>query len=317
MPIAAFGAIHLDTLARGSRQIARDTSTPARLSARPGGVAANVATAAARLGASATLVGRVGRDPEGDSLLARLAGAGVDTRAIGRSDQHPTGRYIALHDPDGTLAAAVVDSAITDALRPGDLDADAPSVADAGLWFLEANLPSPVLNELAARGGRRRRCLVADTVSRAKAPRLAALLPRLDLLLCNRGEAAALVAALRGEPGARRQADADLPPPAELAIALRAGGLAACVISDGAGPATLADATGIHTLATPSGPIVDVTGAGDALIAGTLVGLDRGWTLADAVRAGQAAGALALQAEGAAPPTLTWPAVETAMGRTA
>jgi len=317
MPIAAFGAIHLDTLARGSRPICRDTSTPARFSARPGGVAANVTTAAARLGARTALVGRVGRDPDGDSLLAHLAAAGVDTRAIGRSDRHPTGRYIALHDPDGALAAAVVDSAITDALRPGDLDADAPSVEDAGIWFLEANLPAPVLSDLAARGDLPHRRLVADTVSRAKAPRLAGLLPHLDLLLTNRGEAAALLAARRGDPAEPASHGPQTPSPADLAGALRAQGLAACVISDGAGPVTLADATGLCTLATPAGPIVDVTGAGDALIAGTLVGLDKGWPLADAVRAGQAAAALTLQAEGAAPPTLMWPAIAAAIGRTA
>jgi fructokinase len=50
--------------------------------ARPGGAPANVAVAAARLGADAGFVGRVGDDLFGDFILRALKAVGVDTAAI-------------------------------------------------------------------------------------------------------------------------------------------------------------------------------------------------------------------------------------------
>lgn len=49
-----------------------------------GGMAANAAAAAARLGAEARLVSRVGADPAGEAILAELDALGVDRRAVER-----------------------------------------------------------------------------------------------------------------------------------------------------------------------------------------------------------------------------------------
>lgn len=311
MPIAAFGAIHLDTIAHADRRILRETSTPASLAVRPGGVATNVARALARLGCRVSLAGRLGREAEADGLLAHLAGEGVDTGAIRRADL-PSGRYLALHDPDGTLAAAVVDARITETLEPGALLPPTKAQEVAGCWFLEANLPQPLLVELAeAAGGRR---LAADAVSRAKAARLAPLLPRLDLLFCNRAEAAALLGR-DGEHDEGQHEPGDSG--AEVATALVAAGAGAVVMTRGAAPVLLATRGGIDEIslttregaAAPAPRIVDVTGAGDALIAGTLAGLEHGLALADAVAAGMRAAALTLESPGAVAGTLDWPAI--------
>lgn len=316
MPIAAFGAIHLDTIAHADRRILRETSTPASLAIRPGGVATNVARALARLGCRVSLAGRLGREAEADGLLALLAAEGVDTGAIRRADL-PSGRYLALHDPDGTLAAAVVDARITETLEAGALLPLTKAQEAFACWFVEANLPQPLLVELAeAAGGRR---LAADAVSRAKAARLAPLLPRLDLLFCNRAEAAALL----GRDGEHdegqhepdgRGADGH---GAEAATALVTAGASAVVMTRGAAPVLLATRGGLEEIsltrcdgaAAPAPRIVDVTGAGDALIAGTLAGLEHGLALAQAVAAGMRAAALTLESPGAVADTLNWPAI--------
>lgn len=59
-------------------------------SVRPAGRAAGVATAAARDGARAQLVGKVGDDPAGDALLIDLAAAGVGHVALLRDPAHAT-----------------------------------------------------------------------------------------------------------------------------------------------------------------------------------------------------------------------------------
>ncbi|WP_067334841.1 PfkB family carbohydrate kinase [Stappia indica] len=308
MPIAAFGAIHLDTIAHADRRILRETSTPAALAVRPGGVATNVARALARLDCRIALAGRLGREAEADGLLAQLAAEGVETGAIRRGEL-PSGRYLALHDPDGALAAAVVDARITETLEPGALLPLTEAQEAAGCWFLDANLPKPLLVELAETAGER--MLAADAVSRAKAARLGPILPRLDLLFCNRAEAVALLG--RGEEdGEQLEEDS-----AEAASALVEAGVKAVVMTRGAAPVLLATGSGIDEIslttcdgaAAPPPRIVDVTGAGDALIAGTLAGLEHGLPLAQAVAAGMRAAALTLECAGAVADALDWPAI--------
>ena len=56
--------------------------------ARPGGAPANVAVAAARLGAEAGFIGRLGDDLFGDFILEALESVGVDTSAVLRQAAH-------------------------------------------------------------------------------------------------------------------------------------------------------------------------------------------------------------------------------------
>jgi pseudouridine kinase len=66
--------------------------------------------------------------------------------------------------------------------------------------------------------------------------------------------------------------------------------------------------TAHKTLATQ---IVDVTGAGDALTAGTIPGLCRGYHLNDAVPLGLRAAAITLKSTGALAEGLSWDALAT------
>jgi sugar/nucleoside kinase (ribokinase family) len=62
---------------------------------RAGGSAVNAALAARELGADTQVVGRIGRDPAGDMIVATLDERGVDSR-LARDDGLPTGTAIAL-----------------------------------------------------------------------------------------------------------------------------------------------------------------------------------------------------------------------------
>ena len=62
---------------------------------RAGGSAANAAVWAAALGASATVVGRVGADPAGDLVERALADRGIDVR-LARDPERTTGVAVAL-----------------------------------------------------------------------------------------------------------------------------------------------------------------------------------------------------------------------------
>src|SRR4051812_11163593 len=68
-----------------------ETVTGSDLVVSPGGKSSNQAVAAALLGAHVALLGRVGRDGNGDLLLERLETTGVDTRHVERLDEVATG----------------------------------------------------------------------------------------------------------------------------------------------------------------------------------------------------------------------------------
>ena len=290
-PIACFGAVHWDVIAHADRTIERDTSTPARLTQKPGGVATNVARALARLRVPTTLVGVTGDDPAGDAIAACLKQDGISAHLL-RTPNASTGQYLALHDPDGGLAAACIDDQVLGS-APASFFTEAPrSFEPDTRCFLDTNLPETVLKALV--GTSPDTAWYADGVSVAKAPRLSGILAALSIVFVNRAEAAAIAGC-----GVETS-------PAELSARLRDMGARAVVITDGASPLHLRHSGETLDLPAPHASIVDVTGAGDALIAGTLAGLARGCDLAASLLIGQQAARLTLESPGAVSDHLSW-----------
>lgn len=299
-PVVAIGAIHYDTIAHAHEPIRPETSTPARLSAKPGGVATNLARSLARLDVPVHLVGTLGDDSAAKMLTDQLSEDGIRLATVVRAG-FATGQYLALHDPSGALAAACVDDRVLseapDDLLDDIVDRLAAALPAETIWFVDANLREAMLVRLAGRLAGKR--LFANAVSDAKAPRLAPLLPALDGLMLNRGEAAALTGLSRDST------------PDALAAALSATGLRRFVLTCGAHDVLLREGETLHRFAPPPTRIVDVTGAGDALTAGTLAALARGRQLAEALPFGLAAAALTLASTGALADELSWDALET------
>src|SRR5215218_6929133 len=66
-----------------------------------GGDTSNAVIAAARAGARAAYLTRLGQDTFGDALMSLWHGEGVDTSGIDRDDSAPTGIYFVTHGPGG------------------------------------------------------------------------------------------------------------------------------------------------------------------------------------------------------------------------
>ncbi len=287
--VACVGGATLDRTYRAPGPLRPGTSNPVVQARSNGGVARNVAESLARLGVPAALVSVVGADDAGRGLVDALARLGVDVSGVAMRDDAATAEYVAVLDGAGDLALGLADMGILDRLTP---DAIGTALDGAGLVLADCNLPGATLAHLLAR----RRAgalpvLALDAVSVAKAARLPGDLAGLDLLFLNADEARALAG------------DLD---PREAAAALRARGAGAVVLTRGAAGIVVADRDGIDALpAVPVAAIADVTGAGDALIAGTLGGIAAGKSLRDALGWGFAAAALALERPGGVRPDLS------------
>ncbi len=273
------------------------TSNPARGAMAAGGVARNVAENLARLGVGVALVSRVGDDEAGRSLRAQLVALGVDVSRVGVVPGASTAQYVAVLDPGGDLVIGAADMAVLDAVPAADVDAGWPEV---GLVLADCNLPAPVLAHVLARGrddGVAGGVEVAvDAVSAPKVARLPTDLSGVGVLFCNRDEARALLVRCGRDAGGHDAA---------LARQLRLAGARRVVLTRAAAGVLLADAAGERELpAVPARP-VDVTGAGDALVAGTLAGLLAGRHLDDAARLGILVAALTVESEHSVRPDLS------------
>ena len=233
------------------------TSNPASSSVSAGGVARNVAENLARLGVPSSLVARVGDDAAGADLLRHTASAGVDVSAVVAAGS--TAEYVAVLDPHGELVLGVAAMEVLEGLSVADVTAAWPS---GGWVFADCNPPARVLAAAVARARETGVPLAVDAVSTPKAVKLPRDLTGVAVLFCNGDEARALA-------GAHLSDD-------DAAADLHRAGAGAVVLTRGSGGVLLADDDGIRSLAAHPAAVVDVTGAGDALVAGTLAGLVAG-----------------------------------------
>jgi sugar/nucleoside kinase (ribokinase family) len=234
------------------------------------------------------LLTALGDDPLGAWLLDETAAAGVDVAHVWRRPRR-TGVFVSA-GPQAGQPWCVADAGPIEAITPEDLEAKRSLVAEAAVVVGDANLSQPAALTLAALA--RGRCRVLLGTSRSKAVRLRDVLRGAALLVCSRDEALALV----GLPETLGwQA---------IGAALLTEGVGRVVLTMGSrGIAVVTEEEAVSSPA-PDVPVLDATGAGDAVAAAAihalLTGMDPGQTAALA----SAAAAIVLQSEDNTPAAL-------------
>lgn len=283
------GGANLDVLARSIAPAEPGTSNPGSTTSSPGGVGRNVAEHLARLGTTTHLVAAVGDDRAGEALLAATEAAGVRTEHVVRTAER-TGSYTAVLDHDGELVVAVADMGATDLVDAAAVARAEPLVARAGLLVLDGNVGLEALRAALDLGRRHGVPVVLDPVSAPKSRRLAGLLDgsrRLHTLTPNVSELSALVDRPVGdEPDELEAAAAELHARGVEHVWVRRGRRGSLLCSAGVGVSAESG------YAAVTGPVVDVTGAGDAMLAAYCHTLLAGHDLARAVEVGHLAAAL-------------------------
>jgi len=299
--VICIGGAAVDRKYRTLEPVRLSTSNPVTSERSFGGVARNVAENVARLGTKSSLVSILGEDENGQAIRADLIRLGIDTRHVAVSKSHATAEYVAILDPGGDLALGLADMAIFDGITPSFLHRIWPEMS-ASWIFADCNLPSASLHELIDMARRDSSMLAIDAVSTVKITRLPRDLTGIGLLFLNLDEAEAFL----GISGAQ---------PHGLAAALLECGAARVVLTLGGGGLIAMDRSGLARIEALPVRVVDATGAGDALIAGTLVAMLEGRSLAEAVRMGTVAAALTLECPHSVRPDLSLALLESAAGR--
>ncbi len=255
--ILCIGAANVDRLAKITGPAVLGTSNPGSVEIRAGGVARNVAVSLINYGLNVSLYSRIGDDPDGAFVLQSLSP--VECHHIQSSKNARTATYTAVLGPDGELVIGHADMAIYDEITPSELVLIPAAFGDVEVCFADANLPAESLAWLADHKGRAR--FYVDAVSVTKSTKLTPILDRLDGLFCNSDEAAQIL-------GVSQAFEVD-----ELARQLARLGCPAGIVTMGPDPLAIWQDNNIDVLTLEAVPAKDVTGAGDALIAGTLAKL--------------------------------------------
>lgn len=298
--VVVVGGANMDVKARSTKAVVAGTSNPGTGSMAAGGVGRNVAENLARLGTRTHLVAAIGSDGLGDQVLAATSGAGVHVEHVRRSAR-ATGTYTAVLDAAGELVVAVADMVATDELSPEQVNGARDLIAAASLVVLDGNLATATLDfalDLATQAGVR---VVLEPVSVPKAAAFASLLEAerpVYAVTPNRDELAALT-------GLPTRTDRQI----EKAVrALHDRGVEVVWVRLGADGSLLSGpgATGGSVLldAVPA-EVVDVTGAGDAMLAAFCHALLEGADPAAAAAYGHSAAALTIASPHTVRPDLT------------
>lgn len=281
--IVCVGGMVLDRKYKARRDLIAGTSNPVDGMRSHGGVARNVAENLARLGARVAFVSAVGDDEAGRTLRAGLEALGADVSGVAALADASTAEYVAVLDPSNELALGLADMAIFDRLTPGRVEAGLAAAGRADWVFCDCNPPADTLAWLVGRARRGAFRLAVDTVSSPKAVRLPADLDGVAALFTNVDEAAALLGGAVPRDMAR------------AATALRGRGARSAVVTDGARGYAVADPAGTVCLPAVEAVPVDITGAGDSMIAGTLFSMLAGNAMREASRVGALLAALTIE----------------------
>jgi pseudouridine kinase len=296
-PVLVIGACGVDIVGRLKGELRSESSTPAQIRSTFGGVARNVAENLARLGQPVNIISAVGEDDAGERLVADLQAAGINTDAVLRTDQQPTGTYLALVNQSGALQFAIEDMHTPSVLNAHYIRAQAHLFDEASVLFLDANLPKEALRTAVSLARQRRLPICADPTSILLAGKLETYLRHLYLITPNNAEAAIYCDPTRPIT-TRRQA-------LEAAKHLVSHGVEIAIITLGEQGLCYATSEISGHIPAIRTEIVDPTGAGDALSATVIFALLNDIPLDDAVRLGVSAASLTLQYRGAVAPDLS------------
>jgi ribokinase len=287
--VCALGSVNMDIVLSVPR-LPRpgETVSGATLHTHPGGKGANQAIAAARLGARTEMLGAVGTDAYGDTLLGYLGQSGVGIAGVRRIEGADTGQAYICVAPDGENLIVTVPGAnhsVTARFVASEL------LGGHAVYLCQLEVPAAAVATFfgsdAAKSGRR---LLNAAPAHADAR---PVLELADVVIVNQTELATYC-------GFAEVPDS-IPATEAAARTLITDPSQTIVVTLGAEGAIAVAADATQSVAGYPVEAVDTTGAGDCFCGAMAAELDAGAALAEALEFANAAAAIAVTRPGAGP----------------
>jgi len=261
----------------------------------PGGKGANQAVAASRMGGEVTMVGRVGHDDFGDTLIQGLVADKVKTTHVIKDSDAPTGIAMIAVAADGENLIVVASGANLK-VSAEDVNNARSLMRETDILLMQLEVPLETVGEAVDLAAAYDVPVVLNPAPAQPLPRT--ILANVDVLTPNQHELAMLTEEEDIDRGIQK---------------LREWGVKNLVITLGPNGARVVTDEIDQRLPAHEITAVDTTAAGDAFNGALAVALAEGKPILEAVRYGMAAGAMAATKRGAQPSLPVRDAVESLM----
>ena len=300
--VVVVGSFNMDLMVKAGRRPQKgETLMGEAFGMFIGGKGSNQAIAAARLGADVTMIGRIGADFFGDTLMAAHAEESICTDYVIRDTEVGTGIASILIDANGDNSIVIVPQANM-RLSVADIERASESIAAADVLLLQLEVPIAVSQHAAEIAKSNDATVVLNPAPAQELPD--DFLAQVDILTPNEVETESL-------SGVRVSTATDAK---HAAKGLLNKGLSAVILTLGDRGSLLLTPDLTQQVPAYSVEVVDTTAAGDAFCGALATVLAQGENLVDAVAFANAASALAVTVLGAAPSMPTAAQVEAFCG---
>lgn len=288
MTVVVFGSINLDLVIEVSHlPIKGETVIGDRFYSAAGGKAANQAVAIAKLGTKVSLVGQVGDDSFGRTMIEGLQAAGVNTDGVTVNPHTFSGISSIVVDRQGANTITCAAGA-NNLVRESELKQFKRLLPQSKIVLLELGIPIATILH-AAREAKAHDCLVILDPAPVNSNLPEELCTLVDILTPNEVEASQLVGFTVDGVTTAKQA----------ASFLHQMGVKNVIITLGSKGALYSNADESFWVKPISVTVVDTVAAGDAFNGALAVALASGKTLEEAVYWATVGGALAVTKTGA------------------
>ena len=258
MRIVGIGGLNLDVHVRTLAAPVPFDSNPAGIHCSAGGVTRNILENLCRLGADCVLLSAVGRDSFGEALKTECRDAGLDISRLFEDPVLPTSTYVSMLDDSGEMFTAANDMRIHEQTPLSYYRENQDIIQASDAVVVDANLSETQLETVL--GLAKGVPVFADPVSTAKCGRFLPFIGRMHFIKPNKYELSSL-------SGMDCEDDEDVIRASEK---LLSEGLESISVTLGARGCYYADRKGQSFFRTLDCdlPVRNVSGAGDAFVAG-------------------------------------------------
>jgi pseudouridine kinase len=322
--VVVIGGANIDLRGRPAGEVLeKHTSNPGKINVGLGGVGRNIAHNLALLNVPVTLLSAVGDDGEGIRILEETGKAGVRVEQMIISGECPTGIYLAILDEKGEMEVAVSDMQILEEITVEYLRSKAYLIKESKIVVMDTNIPEESIEYVVDLCNKVKVPLLIEPVSVEKAGKLKKVLDIsgkergregesgsgserwvIDYITPSRDELESIL-----ETGTERDDDEDIDIDIDVDIdlvkaveELKCRGVKNVIVTLGK-RGIYVSCGGVDEgrkkdcnkfMAPYRGEVVDVTGAGDALVAGLVYGIYKGYSMEVAARFGLGAAVLTI-----------------------
>ena len=308
--VVVIGGTNIDLRGRPSGELKRYTSNPGKIDVGSGGVGRNIAHNLALLNVPVTLLSAVGDDGEGIRILEEAEKVGIKMDQMIISGKYPTGIYLAILDEKGEMEIAVSDMQILGEITVEYLRSKAYLIKESKIVVMDTNIPEESIEYVMDLCDKVKVPLLIEPVSVEKGKKLRNILfeksgirknGNIDYMTPSRNELEA-ISGVRIDDDEHMLKAVEMLRSKDVKNVIVTLGERGVYLSSGGSGTISRNGEGRKKdrnkfMAPYRGEVVDVTGAGDALVAGLVYGICKGYPLEMAVKFGLGAAALTISSK--------------------